>query len=410
MHSILSPSRLKTILAEYGEYPTKYRRIIWKTILQLPDNTKAFTELLKKGTHPSCQSLDESIPLRDVTTLRNLKKILSCLAHWCRVFSQYPSPNSNQMNRTSFLPAFVFPFVKLFENNSIVAFETVATVLFNQCQLWFEFSPLEPINYLGMIENVLTHFEPALMQFYKAKSVTVTTYAWKTLTTAFTEVLDDRQWYQLWDNIISNPSYFLLFAIVAYNIVQKPVIMRLASQRAIAKFFDEQNNIDMKLLIKKMYLLNKNCPGQLHPSKYMHSFQSLQIGQYQKMLNYPKVLVNVRNMQMETLRNEHKIFNQKIHELEKMEQTLVDRLTNDWRKEEHKRRLKTVEKLYGEALLREEERIAYQRKQLLLYQRQVNDRECAIMDAVHQGQQERVLNQREAELDAFLNEIEQNVS
>lgn len=342
--------------------------------------------------------------------MRNLKKILSCLAHWCRAFSQYPSPDGNQMDRTSFLPAFIFPFVKLFENNSIAAFETIATILFNQCQLWFEFSPLEPINYLGMIENILTHFEPALMQFYKTKSVTVTTYAWKTLTTAFTEVLDDRQWYQLWDNVVSNPSDFLLFAIVAYNIVQKNVIMRLGSKRTIEKFFDEQNNIDMKMFIRKIYLLNKNCPEQLHPSKYMHNFQSMQIDQYQKMLNYPKVLVNVRNTQMDTLRNENKIFNQKIHELEKMEQALVDRLTNDWRKEEHERRLKTVQQLYAEALLREEERIAYQRKQLLLYQRQLKDRECEIMDAVQQGQQERVLHQREDELTALLNEIEQNVS
>lgn len=359
---------------------------------------------MKKGTHPIVQDLDKTFPLRDTTTLRNLKTVASCLAHWCKAFGQ-----SFENNAKTFLPTLAFPFIKLYPNNAITAFETIASILLNQCQLWFEFSPLEPMNYLGLIENLLTHFDPALIKYYKAKKVTTSTYAWYTLRTVYTEVLDEQQWYQLWDNVVSNPSWFLLFSIVAYNMIQRTVIMRLTSLSMIEKFFSEQNGIVMKSFVKKIYWLMEHCPVHLHPKKYMHEFEPLQNDQYQKLLNYPKILANTRNEHIDQLKRENTMMNKKLHELEKMEMALVDRLTNGWRKGEHERRMKKVEKSYEEALLREEQRLAYQRKQLILYQRLLRDRDSQILDAVRSEKHEQIICQRQDELSNFLRDLERQV-
>lgn len=404
---MLSPNRLKMTLGTYNEYPSKYRCIIWKRILQLPDNTKIYTELLKKGSHPSVEGIDQKFPLSDAAALRNLKKTLSCLAHWSKIFGQCIASELNQT--ANFLPAFVFPFIKLFANDTIGAFETTATILLNQCQLWFEFWPLLPINYLGIIENILSHFEPSLMKHLTAKSITSKIFAWKILRNLFTEVLADFQWYRLFDHVISNPPHFLLFAVVAYNIVQKRGIIRLASKRSVDKFFDEENVIEMRPFIEKIYWLMANCPRHLHPMKYMHRFEPLQSGQYQKMLNYPQTMVNVCNAQMGDLRMENQLLNRKLFELEKMERALIERLTKDSRQDEHERRLKTVEQLYAEAMLREEKRIAYQRKQLIMYHRQLNDRENEVLNAVQRSKQEKCVKRREDELNEFLLDLDRRV-
>ena len=47
-----------------------------------------------------------------------LSRVLSAIAHWSSLFSE-----------VDYLPALVFPFVKLFQNNQLVAFEMVATIL-----------------------------------------------------------------------------------------------------------------------------------------------------------------------------------------------------------------------------------------------------------------------------------------
>jgi hypothetical protein len=60
---------------------------------------------------------------------------LSALAHWSPVMAE-----------AEFLPAFVFPFIKVFENNPLHAFELVMTVLLNWSQQWFEFFPHPPVN------------------------------------------------------------------------------------------------------------------------------------------------------------------------------------------------------------------------------------------------------------------------
>ena len=45
-------------------------------------------------------------------------RVLSALAHWSPLFGE-----------TDYLPMLAFPFVKLFQNNQLLAFEIIATLL-----------------------------------------------------------------------------------------------------------------------------------------------------------------------------------------------------------------------------------------------------------------------------------------
>lgn len=68
-----------------------------------------------------------------------------------------------------------------------------------------------------------------------------------------------------------------------------------------------------------------------------------------------------------------------------------------------------VEKQYEEALLREEDRISYQRKLLLLHQRQIRERERQILDESRKSTIRKNILTKESELDTLLKNLERNV-
>lgn len=330
MTKALPKSRVLPILKEFGEYPEKYRQIIWKTILKLPQNENAFKLLLQRGYHSCVSNYGNLFPLSDQKQLIQLKKIASCLAFW-----------SNLFGHLDFLPSFVFPFLKLFRQDALGCFETIATILLNQCQLWFEFAPVElPYNYLGMVDNLLLQFEPKLMEFYRAQNISSNIYAFSLMESAFSEVLDVHQWTQLWDHVISNEPHFLVFCIVAYNITQRQLIMKCDTRESIEYFFHEQNFIDFRKFIKQCYQLVEKCPDNIHPKRYMQPFEHLNAGDYQKFTNFPKNLLGIKSVEMDSLKEEQKLLDLKINELETLERTINDRLESQLISEEHEKRMR----------------------------------------------------------------------
>lgn len=367
-------------------------------MLQLPNNIEEFAQLLKRGSHPCTAQFDEKYPLKDVNTSRNLKRIVSALAHWSPVLA-----------RCDFIANFVFPFLKVYENNALLCFEAVATIMLNHGQLWFEFAPLAPINYLGIMENILANFEPALMQFYKANLVTANEFGWPLVHSAFTEVLDDLQWLQLWDNVISQPPEFLLFCVVAYNVLLKSSIMRLESKAAIANFFEEQTTLNVLKVITKAEELMKFCPSDLHPRNFMTSMTPLHSDQYQKLSNFPQIMMKKTSTTSNCVKNEVRLLNQKMFELEKIEQSLAETANDEAKREEHRRRLEEVDRTYEEAILREEDRVAYQVKHLALYQKQLRVREQRLHELARQSANERNVEKREGELHTLLHNFQRDV-
>ena len=158
MSETMPRERLLPILREFGEFPEKYRLMMWKTLLKLPENSDTFALLLKKDSISSVSNYDDRFSLIDHKTMNNLKQIVSCIVHWTPVFEN-----------VSYLPKFVLPFVKMSRGDLLFCFELLLTIFFNHCQLWFEFLPLmdKPCNYLNLIENVLMEVDGDLFEVEK---------------------------------------------------------------------------------------------------------------------------------------------------------------------------------------------------------------------------------------------------
>ncbi|XP_063625701.1 TBC1 domain family member 31 [Cydia splendana] len=281
MRVCMDSARLRRILMQYGEYPDKFRSVIWRSLLETPTNKVAYSALIEKGNHPSYKDIEKQFTIHSSITLKNLKRLLSCLAHWCPLFGVMKC-----------LPGFVFPFVKVLQKDPLLLFECVATILLNHCQLWFEYAPFPPLSILAMIENVLGEHDPQLLKHYCDVGINSQTYALKILETAFSEVLTCTEWLILWDHILSNEPTFILMAVVSYNIVQKNAIKKLKTLQQLENFFHMQNPIDKKTFLKKAYMLLNDTPDDIHPRRFFNSFVPLDKGVcYQQFTGYPKATI-----------------------------------------------------------------------------------------------------------------------
>ncbi|XP_065370226.1 TBC1 domain family member 31 [Calliphora vicina] len=395
LKKLLTPQRLQQILQEYHCYPAKYRPIIWCSLLQLPNNRLQYQELLQMGVPSAVDMQAKSIHIKNATLKRSLIKCWSCLSQWCKVLAY-----------SEILPGLIFPFVKMFQQNPLTAFEVCCTLIQNQFQLFFEYHPLEATNYLGLCTNILQHFDNALFEFYKSKDISASIFAWSLLKNAFSEVLDEDQWLRLWDNALSAPPYYLCFVVVAYSILQKELIARLPDKNVIEIFFQEQNPIDVNKLISKAFKLLNKCPASLHPQRYFSPFKALPNNVYPKFFKYPQKCLNKYEEKVEDLQKVHTALDARMRELELEELHLLQRLENGLRQEEHTKRIKDIEAYYQNTIKREEERINCQRKMLLLYQKEIRQRKGEVVAVLQDSSKRKALLQKERELHCLQNHIE----
>lgn len=393
------------ILSEYTEYPAQYRQIIWRTLLKCPNNTNAYTELIKKGEHGAVTRLFTNHSKSNREFARKCSRIASYLMHWSQILDISRNELSN------FLPDFILPFVKQFASNMLVCFEVIATILFNHCQLWFEYSPLPPINYLGCIENLLDFVDPTLTKFFKKYQVTNLTYAWQLVHSSFSEQLDEWQWLQLWDHIVSQPPYYLVFIVVAFSAVQRRAILNSANFQEINVFYQEPSSINMKMWFQKANEIMTKCPASLHPRQYMREFMPLSSSdhQYQKILNYPQQLFAKQTERCSKLTTETTAINRKYMELERFEMDLMQQLVDNIRVDEHKRRMQNIELEHERAILDRVKHIEMQRQHLVMYERQLNDRVALMTMLFVENELENECNEREHHLKKTLNYFEQQV-
>ena len=391
----LSHSRLKAILKGYGEYPAKYRMFIWRSLLQLPENHAAFCSLVDKGTHSAFVRLHEKYPIKSRKLLRVLQRILSAMAHWSAVFGE-----------TEYLPLLVFPFVKLFQNNQLICFEVVATVLVNWCQNWFEFFPNPPINLLGMVENLLVHHDRNLLQHLVQADVKSQRYCWPIIETLFSEVLTKEEWLRVWDHIFSNHPSFLLFLVAAYLICSRKVLMQCTAKEDVEYFVHHRNACDISAVIQEAYHLQNTTPSDIDPSNMLEDFKPLTNGQYPVFNKYPKFIVDYQVQERERIRQEELEYLQQRQlavELKKQGEERKEAEEAFYRNQELQME---AEKQRRDLILLEEQKLADQRVRLQAMRREVHTRELQLMDAVRRKYMENQSKVKEVELKRMDDEIQ----
>lgn len=391
---ILDVNRLRRILKTFLEYPEQYRSLIWHSILQLPRNKEPWSSLSERPLHPAAQALSKTYPIQNKIMFDCLQSVLSCLAHWSPVFGEIP-----------YLANFIFPFIKLFHSDKFVCFEVAATLITNWCQHWFEYLSFPPVNILGMIENVLSEHDSELIKLFYDCGITSHQYAWPLLSTAFSEVLTPAEWRQLWDHILSNPPWFLLCAVVAYNISCRVSLKTCSTKENFEFFFRNQNPVNMKHFIKKCYEVMEKTSSEYHPSQYLTTFTPLPKGNYPVFSEYPRFIVNYQKEQRDAIQREEEIILREQHKILSRRLASEEMRLRERKARIQETRLLEAEKAANASLHAEEARLIDKRRQLAALRRELRAQEEEAIAATRVEAMELQVKQRSAELDRLHHQL-----
>ncbi|XP_071578389.1 TBC1 domain family member 31 isoform X2 [Temnothorax nylanderi] len=345
MKQELNMKRLMPILKEFGEYPEKYRTIIWSTILKLPANKSAYVALASKVTRGRfALNTLKSLPLADKSKASLLAMTLDCLLQWCPLLIQ-----------SLFLPNFIFPFLMVFQKDPLLAFELILSILLNYCQKWFEYHPLPPLNILGICENILLETDPILLNIFCERGITSREYAWPLLQTAMSEVLSGDEWLFLWDHLISyqKPS-LLLMCVIAYNIcLRDNVISLIKSSGDVKAFYSTQSHIRAKDLLKIARKIDQKISKRVHPNRYLRDklSQLNHSGPYPSFISqeYPKFLTeNLSIADLEKLKMQEQNLQEYNRRIADFEKRKLHAETEAFAKQIHETRLNEVQKCFQE--------------------------------------------------------------
>lgn len=176
--SRLSVDKLRSLLSSYNCFPARYRLLIWKFLLRLPENTVAFKTLTDMGPHPAFNELESRYPLKSEGLLRRLQTVCSALGHWSPIFGE-----------VEYLPVVAFPFVQLFKGDDLAAFETTMCILLHWHHNFLSTFPSAPVTILSTLEQLLKTHDPALRRHFIKIQLDAQGYGWTLLRSIFTEVL-----------------------------------------------------------------------------------------------------------------------------------------------------------------------------------------------------------------------------
>ncbi|XP_071817640.1 TBC1 domain family member 31-like [Apostichopus japonicus] len=363
--------KLQNILIGFGEYPEKYRMFIWRSLLRLPENHSAFSSLIDRGTHLAWAKLHEDYPIKSRRLLRVLQRTLSSLAHWSAIFGEL-----------EYLPMLAFPFVKLFQNNQLICFEVVATVLANWCQHWFEFFPNPPINVLSSVENILAFHDKKLLQHFVTYNISSQVYAWPLLHTLMSEVLTKEDWLKLWDNVLSQNSSFFLFAIVSYLMNARRPLLQCTDVDDFNYYFHHCNAVNISSVIKDAYNLKETTPEDIIPGK--DQFKPLTKGQYPIFNKYPKFVVDYQTQERDKIRRDELDYLHQRQAAAELERELEKRRQAEetWYREQEV--LRAAEEQRWRLMAEEEQKIADQKIRLQALKRELRMKELQLLDAARQ--------------------------
>lgn len=84
----VNDKKLRSFLQLHGEFPSRYRPLIWRFLLRLPENSQCFKSLVLKGPHEGYESLYDKYPIRNRSIFIRLQNLCSALAHWAPILGE----------------------------------------------------------------------------------------------------------------------------------------------------------------------------------------------------------------------------------------------------------------------------------------------------------------------------------
>lgn len=193
--AILNRQSLTDLMSQQMCYPIQHRIVVWRYLLQLPMNEEQYINYASQPLHEDIRTLPNRLPIRFSNVSHRLVRVISALTYW------HPP-----LAECDWLPSLVFPFLKMFERDSLTLFEVLATIICNWCVEWLHFTPNPPITVISRIEHM------AKQRGYHAPQEVV----WPALRSFFSEVSTTEACLMLIDNILSAKPNYLDYLILSY--------------------------------------------------------------------------------------------------------------------------------------------------------------------------------------------------
>ncbi|TPX40312.1 hypothetical protein SeMB42_g04226 [Synchytrium endobioticum] len=315
--NILNKGRLRRFLDQYGRYPEKYRVLIWRFLLKLPENREAFDVLMGRGLHPSVKDFRKRFPLKSYRLAKTMERILSSLCYWSPLFEAM-----------EYLPSLVFPFAYLMVNDTFMCFEVLMTLLLNWCQKWWEYYPNPPVELLSMFEELMMHHDCELLAHFVKYKVTSQVYVWTFVQSLFSELFVREEWLRVMDHLITNGPAYIWYLAAAYLIHFKPALLRLDKLDDFKFFFQRPNPVALSSVLSLAYRLRRTTPEQLSPATFLEAFVPIPRGQYPVFNRFPKFVVDYQVRMRERIRKEEEDYLRKRKTTEE-----IKRLTEELRRD-----------------------------------------------------------------------------
>ncbi|KAK8887202.1 hypothetical protein M9Y10_038240 [Tritrichomonas musculus] len=196
---VLNKKALIEIMTRHHCFPNEHRVIIWRYLFRLPMNEEAYALYAQQPIHPSVKKLPNTLPIRYSVISNRLMRLLSALTYW------HPP-----LAECDWLPGLVFPFLRLFERDSIVLFEVTMTIISNWCTEWLTFIPNPPITVLSRIDRIC-----------KAEGGSAPlAVSWPALRSLFAEVATTDAALILFDNILAARPVFLEYLVASFSLIK----------------------------------------------------------------------------------------------------------------------------------------------------------------------------------------------
>lgn len=314
---LLDINKLRRMLERYGEYPDKHRLLIYRYLLQLPENITSYHTLCSTGIHPAYQNLYDRYPIKSQRIYRRLQLVCSNLANYNTLFSI-----------VEYMPIFIFPFVKSMNTyNDEILFEFILTFIYNICSRWYELYPNVPVVLLNACDQLLQIHDIELHDYLhntlQCNSIDI---FWPHIYTVYQNNLTGDNWLVLIDHLLCDEPVFYYYITVAFILYNKSIIMNCTNKtQYISNVTNNTNhNASIKKLIVDAQKLRNNTTYDIHQQfisntigtstdskPYNAVWSYLPAGQYIQYELAPKFIVDYQLKQRQIIVNEtqHNIAN-----------------------------------------------------------------------------------------------------
>jgi len=248
----LSVSKLRDYLDTNQRFPDKYRPLIWRYLLHLPNLSTMFAHYEEQGMNQVWQhKLDD---INEKRCKQRLLKLLSLLSSWCAL-----------CEHLSFLPTFIYPFTKLYHKDDQECFECVLSVVCKYGSEWFVQFPDAPVQILSAWPLILRHFDEKLFNHFAHHRIAIEQNLWSLLQNGFCTLFNETDWLHVWDHILLNAPLFMHLLPIAVIMSNKSTFYAMHTKKEIEAFFAHQQRLYVKRVLDTAYHIQANIPQSLLP-------------------------------------------------------------------------------------------------------------------------------------------------